>query len=313
MIEFLMYKLNDKKGTGTNMKTLVLVGLLYLGSVHAETINYENEGNLQSFHDIGCTGLKGLTNQFTPADIYLGVSKCLAAGEYQKAGSMNWMASVYGKFDKLRVSEYSAHQALEILKMNYFSNIDQKTMEDYATAMKNISDMSTVACPTLKRIGKPDYHPVYMIQHGLKTFYDDPSNDGLVPDFNADVAWQDILDNYAKCSSANPDPIDNQQTNKVDELELPEETSESAEWFVTDFCLIKDTYYALMSDDEIHYATEVGGWVGYVSDPLSERCVFDLIIDENRYCVDVDGVISVESEDPLGQCEPCVGEQCSTD
>ena len=295
------------------MKIITFVGLSCLGSVLAETVNYENEGNLQSFHDIGCTGLEGLTNQFTPADIYLGVSKCLAAGEYQKAGSMNWMASVYGKFDMLRVAENSAHQALEMMKMNYFSNLDEKTMTDYATAMKKITDMSALACPTLKSIGKPDYHPIYMIQHGLKTFYDDPNDDGLVAGFDGDVAWQDILDNYAKCSSTNPDPTDKQQTDKTDAHELPEEISESAEWFVTDFCLLNDTYYALMNDDEIHYATEAGEWVGYVSEPLSERCGFDLIIDEVRYCVDVDGVISAESEEPLGQCEPCVGEQCSTD
>ncbi|MFP3527099.1 hypothetical protein SB912_31875, partial [Pantoea sp. SIMBA_072] len=47
-------------------------------------------------------------------------------------------------------------------------------------------------CRVVKSIGKPNYHPQYMISHGMGAFTDSKGN-GLVENFNEEQAWLETL------------------------------------------------------------------------------------------------------------------------
>jgi len=304
------------------MKLLFVIMILWGSLIQAEVVNYETEGNLKSYHDIGCTGLDGLTNQYTPADILLGMRQCLIDGEYEKAAGMRLVASVYGKFDKLRVEEKTAHQALQMLEYNYFSQLDPKILEAYSEYGKNVTNLGSINCPTLYRIGKPDYHPIYMIAHGLTMFYDEPSADGLVAGFDGDKTWQDLLDNYAKCGTASnqntsdDETVNDSSADASNELTKQEEpvsdsgNNENEEIIFTDFCIIEEEKYTIMSNNIIYEIVGEMESVGYTSEPLDENCVFDLIITSGRYCVDENGDVFADQEESLGVCQPCEAEAC---
>src|SRR5690349_21994397 len=109
------------------MRTFAFCALMLLASACATTpqepsrpkvTNYEAKGNLQSFAPLGCVGIADLSNRNTPADITPAVRKCIDAGDYVRAADMFAVAGVYGRFDMLRVSDTTAHQALIVLQMN---------------------------------------------------------------------------------------------------------------------------------------------------------------------------------------------------
>ena len=50
-------------------------------------------------------------------------------------------------------------------------------------------------CTEIKNIGKPEYHPTYMIQHGMGAFLNNGDN-GLIKNFNSDSAWSLVLTGY---------------------------------------------------------------------------------------------------------------------
>jgi hypothetical protein len=51
----------------------------------------------------------------------------------------------------------------------------------------------------VRRIGPPAYHPVYMIQHGIRAFEGEQPNRGLKPDVNVKDNWEKSLDTYLHC------------------------------------------------------------------------------------------------------------------
>lgn len=169
-----------------------------------QIINYEVAGNLESRHALGCIGAENLSSKFTPADLYQAVSLCAQQGRNREGTLLFALAGAYGRFDMLRVSDKTAHQAVTVLRMQAFGGMAPDQQNALKESVKNTlgsPDGLAAVCKEIKRIGPPNYHPGYMIQHGMGAFTRAGTDTGLVKEFNAAAAWKQSLDTYLHCQN----------------------------------------------------------------------------------------------------------------
>ena len=167
-----------------------------------EVKSIEAEGNLESPNPCGCVELSEVTNEHNPADILKGMGKCIELKDFDKAAKLFAISGVYGTYDKYRVEDKSAHQALLVLQQNILMNIDEKDKESLITSFNKTlekgSEELNIICITIRKIGMPNYYPKYMIQHGIQAFMDN-KDDGLVEGFDDIESWNLALSNYLHC------------------------------------------------------------------------------------------------------------------
>lgn len=177
------------------------------GNSKITAINFEAPGNLVSTNEVGCTNSSTLSNKFTPADLYRGVTSCLKNDNYRDGVFLFALAGVYGRFDTFRVKDKTAHQAITVLQMDTLGPLDKAKHESIKSEFRKVSgnpNSLQEMCTEIKRIGIPSYHPQYMIQHGMNAFIGGNSNNGLVDNFDANAAWIKALDSYLHCPDSRP-------------------------------------------------------------------------------------------------------------
>lgn len=193
------------------MKTLSLwIGALLLVPICAaqgqETTgtvyNYVTEGNLQSLNPVGCEPLTAVTPEHTAADLMSGVRACLEANDPSKAIRLFALANAYGHFDALRVADATARQALMALRTELSNGLSEDQLASLQEAAKTTlmqgSPQVEEVCLQLRAVGMPQYHPTYMIQHGIGAFLNDGGDD-LLPDFAPAEAWEEVLRQSLSC------------------------------------------------------------------------------------------------------------------
>ena len=57
-----------------------------------------------------------------------------------------------------------------------------------------------LTCERIKKIGKPNYFPKYMILHGMNAFTGNPYENALVANFDQKQQWGLVVKNYLHCS-----------------------------------------------------------------------------------------------------------------
>lgn len=180
---------------------LVLFLAFFFFAVHADVTNFESKGNLESNNPSGCTGIDGLSNKNTPADIFIGIKKCLDEDNYENASQLYLAALVYGRYDTIRVEDKTAHQVIAVLRLNYLGGLSKEKIQKLQSEIKKSTENIGSVCTSLKQLEKPDYYPRYMIQHGMGAFLGNKSKDGINSDFNPNKVWEDVLSGYLKCPS----------------------------------------------------------------------------------------------------------------
>lgn len=166
--------------------------------------NYETPGNLESKHKIGCIPAAKIKNIYTPADLYKGVAACVAADSFENGHLLFALAGAYGRFDTLRVSDTTAHQALTVIQMQEFESLPQKKLDRLQREIRAIAKDDArlgAICTQIRRIGPPNYVPRYMIQHGLGAF-SSRSGSALKTTFDATAGWEKALSSYLHCPAA---------------------------------------------------------------------------------------------------------------
>lgn len=163
-------------------------------------INLESERNLESTKPLSCVSLAEVTADHNPVDLIAGVAKCIEEKSYSQAADLYTTAMTYGYYDTLRVSDQTAHQALMVTRMNAFAQAKQAdlvALQDAIAARLEVPEL----CQQLTALGAPQYHPDYMIQHGMEAFSAMPEEKGgLVADFDAAAAWRHALQTVPKCA-----------------------------------------------------------------------------------------------------------------
>ena len=169
---------------------------------NGKVTNFETAGNLQSLSPVDCVPIAALSRADTPADLLVGANKCAAKADYEAAVALYSVAGVYGTFDKLRVRDQSAHEALQALRVNFANSLNEQQKAAFGQVIRHtFSDTSThdSLCASLKSLGPPNYFPTYMVQHGMNAFSGGTPGGELQPNFDAAKAWSTALDMAAHC------------------------------------------------------------------------------------------------------------------
>jgi hypothetical protein len=166
---------------------------------HGNVTNLETKDNLRSFHAIDCVDVSSLTTDYTPADLYPAVRKCIDRGDLERGARLYAVAGVYGRFDMLRVLDESARQAIPVLQLNNLSQVDPAIKAKFQATVHGLlgTDQLPAVCSQVRKLGPPTYYPTYMTQHGMSAFTG--KGGGLKPDFNAAEAWESSLAGYLHC------------------------------------------------------------------------------------------------------------------
>jgi hypothetical protein len=159
-------------------------------SAQTKIVTHETSGNLEITTQLECSPISKLSSSHTPADLYAGVAKCFKAANYDHAAQMFAIAGAYGRFDEQRVANTTAHQAIQVLQLHAFEDLDDEVkgkFQDRAREFLSEGTQKFAELPSdIKKIGAPTYCPRHMVQHGMKAFGPAQPNRGLDSRFQCD-------------------------------------------------------------------------------------------------------------------------------
>ncbi|CAM3207283.1 hypothetical protein [Asticcacaulis taihuensis] len=168
------------------------------------SVNYEAKGNLAITHKLACMSLSDMKTDYTPADIYPAFADCVSKERYDDATQLFMLAGAYAKFDTLRVTDQTAHEASTVLVIESLANIDEAKKLAWSENISRFAEgdekQHAEICAHIQHVGAPTYYPGYMIQHGMNAFSPAPPAP-LVESFNASKAWETTLTAYLQCAA----------------------------------------------------------------------------------------------------------------
>ena len=151
-------------------------------------------------------------NTYNPPALYIAALNCLDLDRYWDSFELAMLARIYGLYDTKRVTDNSAHQAIIVLDMEFSNALRENEMLKFQGFSKEYAigtPKGAEACKEWVKKGHPNYHPDYMIKHGMKATLDilaPPENgqglkkeDEIVKDFNPDKSFADVLKNAHNC------------------------------------------------------------------------------------------------------------------
>lgn len=211
-----MNKSNQSVGFGLIILTIVMSGCAPAPTPVTPTVTpeptstatqsqitiIEAAGNLESTQDIGCVPVSDLKNTYTPPDLYKGMVECINQDNYSFAAYLFALAGTYARYDTFRVMDITAHDAGQVLVQESLGPLNSTHQNAFGQELQNtLGDSNELPniCRELEQIGAPQYHPHYMIQHGMNAIIGSNSEDELVKNFDSDTAWNTALDDYLHC------------------------------------------------------------------------------------------------------------------
>lgn len=172
--------------------------------ISQNSVNYRVEGSLEKSNELPCIGLDQAKNTYTPADLYPSAAKCMLEGKDEESAELFFLAAAYAVYDSFRVADRTAGGARQVLIMKHIKPIAPESKKGFMVEVKKISngksEESLEFCYKIKELGKPDYHPQYMILHGLAAFSGEVQGNGLVKDYDPDENWSKALAALKWCS-----------------------------------------------------------------------------------------------------------------
>ena len=185
-------------------KNLLIITFSFLAFTFVnaqEVISIEAKGNLESPKPLSCVSLSEVKNEHNPADLLIGMKKCIELKDFKNAARLFAIAGVFGKYDSYRVKDKSAHQALLVLQQNVILNLGDTEKNALVESIKkelSETDSLNEICGIIRKIGAPKYFPTYMVQHGIQAFLEQGGN-GLNENFDSQVSWNLALKSYLHC------------------------------------------------------------------------------------------------------------------
>lgn len=158
-----------------------------------------SEGNLASENPLSCVSGDATTREHTPADIAMGMNKCVTLGNLDLVAELMLIASAYGRYDMERVTDQSAHQALNALLYPIIWELPEDQAAVLQASIKRLdrgTERHEQLCLHLEEQGPPQYYPGYMIAHGMGAFLG--SAGPLEPNFDQGTGFATALE-FVRC------------------------------------------------------------------------------------------------------------------
>jgi len=181
------------------ISTVVAMGLFFPLSVFAASVP--------------CQSLDSVKNTQTPVELTQAMVSCVRTNRYQEAVELFYLINVLGKFDKLRVADQTAHQALHIIQQRATEQFSEEQLGLFNRKwMETLGqdDLQPRLCAATQKMGIPVYKPTYMTNHGMAAFMErsersvDPTEGGGPPlgdemGFDEQHAWEHVRTQFLKC------------------------------------------------------------------------------------------------------------------
>ncbi len=184
------------------MLKYVIAGIFAAGGAWAQVNNIEADGNLAPTYDVACQPTDALRDDYSPADLAGAVVACFTDGQDDLAVDMFLVMQMRGVYDSLRVIDQSAHQAGRVLQIEMAQTAGAEWEPRMRAAFDRFGPTGgarhAALCKQMEAKGPPTHSPRYMVQHGIKAF-SGQDGDGLDPDFDAEVSWERVLDEFMDC------------------------------------------------------------------------------------------------------------------
>ncbi|MGC1520979.1 MAG: hypothetical protein WA803_05510 [Steroidobacteraceae bacterium] len=164
--------------------------------------NLDVVGQLASKQPLSCVSIDAVGKDYTPPDLYRGVSACIQQEDYRTAVALFALAGIESRFDAERVLDKTAGQAGQVLIMNTFNGVPQDRRTKFQAAVRAVAaDPATLSrtCASIRKIGFPTYYPEYMVLHGIRAFTAKPDDPTMEPNFDGAAAWNSLLSTYLNC------------------------------------------------------------------------------------------------------------------
>ena len=122
--------------------------------------NFEALGNLEANQSLDCVEFSSLNSSHTPADMLPGVRSCVGSERFSEAVALCAVTCVYARFDSLRVSDKSAHQAWAVLNMKTLSTLGDSDSQSFKDEILLMRDDPRSLSDLLIEFGCSDIRPI---------------------------------------------------------------------------------------------------------------------------------------------------------
>lgn len=156
-----------------------------------------------SYDPAACQPLSAESHGIPPPLLYRSMLNCLRDGQSASVLPLYFLGSAYGRFDRMRVTDNTAHQASAALEMQLRQALGEAEHDRFMGIITELSADPAARAPLCRAVasaGPPSYHPSWMINHGMRQFVGGNEPD-LVAGFDSSTSWQAVLDNYLKCAA----------------------------------------------------------------------------------------------------------------
>lgn len=154
---------------------------------------------LTSHEAIQCLNSEQLTNSQTPVTLYPSLQRCIAEEKNEQAVYLYFLASAYGYYDAQRVADSSSHAAIPAIQKHSIWKLPEAIQVQFEQQLGTFiatPERFAEACQFVRDIGKPDYHPTYMIEHGVMKLQ---KGNGLDAGFDDDASWENVIQSQLRC------------------------------------------------------------------------------------------------------------------
>jgi len=146
----------------------------------------------ETTNQLKCINLNEVKPSYSPPALFSASVACANKEEPMKAAQLFLFARIYGSYDMMRAEDHTARQVINILVQNTFKamrgNADSVQYQINHELIKKPETFKAF-CTSAKTIGKPNYHPTYMINHGMNAVLGKIKNNGIKENFNENQAW----------------------------------------------------------------------------------------------------------------------------
>jgi hypothetical protein len=173
-----------------------IVCSLLSSPVGAQITAHRAPGALAPTMNVGCIGASGIDSNHTAADIAYGARSCAEREDFSGSADLVLIASAFAFFDTKRISDQTAHQALNALFAEAIGSLPEPLPASVfaeINALDGPESRKPGLCRTLENVGPPRYVPTYMLAHGMEALRGRPRAYKPPRGFKAEAAWKESL------------------------------------------------------------------------------------------------------------------------